>query len=78
MNTCYDRNARNRTDSPEHLAAVALQEATGNYGQAMERMRLALKVLSRWKLLDVIDGDSASAEPLLFGRLSDGNAPVSR
>jgi hypothetical protein len=48
-------------DSPEYIAVLALQEAGGNCQRALERARLAVKILSRWKLQGIIDTGSTVA-----------------
>ncbi|RYF15675.1 MAG: hypothetical protein EOO77_13130 [Oxalobacteraceae bacterium] len=53
-------------ESPEYFAALALQQAKGNYQQALENTRLTLKVLARWKIHNIIgDGNMITqASPL--------------
>lgn len=65
-------------ESSEYLAAIALQDANGNYNQALEIARLAVKLLSRWKLLAIIDTGDAKAAVSPTQRLTevtDTNAP---
>jgi hypothetical protein len=57
-------------DSPEYLAALALQGAGGNYQRALDNARLALKVLARWKLQNVIDDGCAFVRPSPITRLT--------
>lgn len=48
-------------ESSEFIAALALQEAGGDYQQALDRARLAVKILSRWKLQRIIYDGSLDA-----------------
>lgn len=51
-------------DSAEYIAAIALREAGGNYQQASDTIKLAAKLLARWKLLDIIDRESTNSAPI--------------
>jgi hypothetical protein len=63
-------------DSPEYIAALALHEAGGDYQQALERARLAVKILSRWKLKGIIDTGHTVAANLSLTRLSGDFDPA--
>ena len=63
-------------ESPEYIAALALQEAGGDYQQALESVRLAVKILSRWKLRSIIYSGSKGATLSPITRLTESFDPA--
>lgn len=63
-------------ESPEYIAALALQEAGGDYQQALESVRLAVKILSRWKLQSIIYSESKGAALSSITRLTGSFDPA--
>jgi hypothetical protein len=63
-------------DTPEHLAALALKCAGGDHKHALEKARLAVKILARWNLLAIIDSGSREARVLPTIRLTSDYDPA--